>query len=1134
MKDFNKAILMTLILICFHLPIFTQSVTLNINNVTVKEAMEQLRKTSGYSFVFLSSDVNTKKKITVSANDKDIKDVAEQILKGQDGLEYEINNKEIVVRKINAISLYADQKIIVKGKVVDENGEPVIGASVLEKGTANGTITDIEGNFSLNVSANTLLEVSYIGYQSVTVDAIADKMLNITLREDTKTLEEVVVVGYGTMKKSDLTGSVASVKGKTLVGIPVRSASEALQGKVPGVTIMSTGGSPGTPPSVRIRGIGTVNRNDPLYVVDGFPQSDIGWLNQNDIESMEVLKDASSSAIYGSRGANGVVMITTKKGIMSNEQKMNINVEAYFGLQKVTKKLNMMNAEEFIDYRNLAYVNGTGKPWINSNEKQQMLNFLSSNFGNTDGTNWQNHIFQTAPMQNYNISITNGTKKSSIYSSLGFMNQDGIVKESDFKRISWRTNTENQLTEWAKLSGYLTIVYQERRNVVENTIYDGTIFCALTADPITPIYRTNLKDVPKVLSNLLLLDKIDASNPYTSYSPVFFNNRANPVAQSHVNRDNVWKDVAFRGGINLDIDLLSWLKYRGAVNTSLYRANPEYFTPSYYIGAYQNNTDGSVGAASYSSNYWVIDNFLTIDKTFELEGEHRTTFLLGNSIELSNSANFSATKTGIVTNNDSQKVIDAATKTASASGMKSNGTLVSYFGRLFHSWKNKYMFTATLRYDGSSSFDVKHKWGIFPSIAAAWSFGEEDFLKRLTNNTIYSGKIRLSWGQIGNQAIDAGAYRSTYSLNSGYYYFNGDFQLAGGKSYIGNPNVKWETTEQTNVGLDLGLFKDRIVIVADYFYKKTKDMLLQVPLPKYLGFTNNPWTNAGSIKNNGIEVGLTYKNNIGDLNYFLSGNFFSYNNEVLSLGGGQPLYGVGYDNKTITKTEVGQSVGYFYGLKTNGIFQSQQEIDNYKNAKGEKVIQDKARPGDLKFVDINEDGLITDADRTNLGDPFPKFTYGFNLGFDFKGIDFSMSFYGVYKNMIMNIKKLDLYSGTAYYNAPRNLMEKAWTETNKSNTQFRITTDNTTNIQVSDWLLEDGSYFQLKNVQIGYKFPDSFVEKLYLKEMRIWIGGYNLFTLTKYTGMTPEIADNRPLFNGVDIAFYPQARQYLMGFNIKF
>ena len=473
------------------------------------------------------------------------------------------------------------QKKQISGRVVDESGIPIIVANIIEVGTTNGTVTDADGHFTLDVGDDAVIHISYIGYLEQSINTIGRTNFDITLREDTRALEEVVVIGYGTMKKSDLTGSVASVKGEALTGIPVRSAAEALQGKVPGVTIMSTGGSPGTPPSVRIRGIGTVNGNDPLYVVDGFPQSDIGWLNQNDIQSMEILKDASSEAIYGSRGANGVVIITTKRGSMSSTHRMNVNLDMYFGMQNVTKKFDMMDAEEFIDYRNLAYTNGTGQPWISSNDKQQLLDFLQTNFNSTKGTNWQEQIFQTAPISNYNLSISNGTEKTAFYTSLGYMVQDGIVKESDFKRISWRITIDNQLTNWARLSTNFSVVSQERRNIVENTIYDGTIFSSLTVDPVTPIYRTNLKNVTPILANLLLIDKIDESNPYTAYSPVFFNNRANPVAQSDINKDNRWKDVAFGGGTTLDIDILKWLKYRGTVNLSIYRANPEYFTPSY-------------------------------------------------------------------------------------------------------------------------------------------------------------------------------------------------------------------------------------------------------------------------------------------------------------------------------------------------------------------------------------------------------------------------------------------------------------------------------------------------------------------------------------------------------------------------
>jgi len=1109
---------------------------LKFEKETLETVFSKIEAHSEFSIFYKNDLIRNSKEVNGEYKNASVNEILDEVLKTEN-LTYTVRGKLIMIvpKTEGNTEDNAQQQKSVSGKVTDTTGGSLPGVSVLVKGTTIGSITDANGSYSLsNVPENATLQFSFVGMKTQEIVVGGKATINVTLAEEAIGIDEVIAVGYGSMKKSDLTGSITSVKTDGLASIPVRSASEALQGKVAGVSITSTGGSPGSAPSVRIRGIGTVNGNDPLYVVDGFPQTDIGWLNQSDIASMEILKDASAEAIYGSRGANGVILLTTKKGVMSSTHKMNVSLDMYYGVQNVTKKYDMLNAEEFIDYRNLAYTNGTGQAWCTAAEKQSMLTFLQDNFGNTNGTNWQNEIFQTAPIQNYNVSISNGTEKTSYYTSVGYMSQDGIVKESDFKRFSWRTTFDNQLTKWAKLSGNISLVSQSRRNVVENTIYNGTIFCALTADPVTPVYRTNLKNIPTYLSNLLLTDKIDASNPYTAYSPVFFNNRHNPVAQLDVNKDNVWKDVTFRGGLNLDLNLTSWLKYRGSVNTSVYRANPEYFTPSYYIGAYQNDADGSVGNASYTTNYTVIDNLLTVDKTYDWHGKQHTTFMLGNSVEMTNSSNFSAAKTGIVTNDESQKVINAATKTASASGIKSDSYLVSYFGRLFQSWRDKYMLTATVRYDGSSNFGAGNKWGLFPSVSGAWSFSQENFVKSLLGSSLSNGKLRVSWGQIGNQAIDGGAYRSTYSLNSGYYLFGGGFQLAGGKSYMGNPDVKWETTEQTDLGIDLGLFNNSLTFSLDYFYKKTKDMLLQVPLPQYIGYTNNPWTNAGSIENKGVELSLNYVGKVGELKYNVGGNLFTFSNKVLSLGGGQPLYGVGYDDKTITKTEVGEPVGYFYGLKTSGIFQSQAEIDNYKNAKGEKVTQDKARPGDLRYVDVNEDGMISDADRTSLGSPFPNFTYGLNLGLEYKGFDLSMSFYGVQGNKIMNMKKLDLYSGTAYYNAPKDLITSAWSSTNPSNTQFRITTDNSTNVQVSDWLAEDGSYLQLKNIQIGYKLPSILLKKAFIQEMRLWVGAYDLFTITKYSGMSPEIGDSSPLFNGVDIAFYPQAAQYLMGLNIKF
>jgi TonB-dependent starch-binding outer membrane protein SusC len=1028
----------------------------------------------------------------------------------------------------------------VSGRVLDSKGEPIIGSSVVVKGTSNGTITDVKGKYTITTKENAVLTFSYVGCDTKEIAVGGQSVINVTLSESTQTIDEVVVVGYGTLKKSDLTGAISSVNSKDLKNQTVRSATEALQGKTAGIAVTSTSGSPGSLPAVRIRGIGTLNGTDPLYVVDGFPQGDISWLNANDIASMEVLKDASACAIYGSRGANGVIMVTTKKGTISDVHKMNIAVDVTYGVSKVAKTYDMMNAEEFINYRNLAYKNG-GSSWEAGTHKDEILSFLKENFGSTEGTNWQKEIFRTAPTQNYNITLTNGSKYSSFFSSLSYLNQEGIVKGSDFERISWRNTIDNQLSKRAKLSANFSVVYQQRHNIDESNINTGTIYSALAADPVTPVYRTNLKNIPSSISDLFCLSYLDMSNSYSYYSPILFNNKINPVAQCDIMHQSVWKDVTFRGGISADIDLVGdWLKYKGTVNAQIYRATPEYFTPKYYLGAYQNDTDGQVGNACYTTNYFVVDNVLTFDKSYKFKGKQHSIFMLGNSIERTYDTSFSAYKTGVVTNDEAQRIIDAATLTSSVSGSKSESFLTSYFGRLNHTMEDKYMLTATLRYDGSSNFSTEHKWALFPSASLGYVFSEEKFVKKLTGKFLSSAKLRASWGQIGNQVISGGSYLTQYSLNEGYYLFgnasNQTSQLSGGRSSVGNADVKWETTEQTDLGLDLNFFDYKLTCTFDFFYKKTKDMLLEIPLPTYLGYPNDPVQNVGSIQNTGIELALNYKGKIGKVEYSVGGNISTAKNKVISLGGDLPIMGGYYSPNfyDFTKTEEGQPIGYFYGYKTNGIFQSQSEIDNYTNAQGKKVMQEDARPGDIRYVDVNGDGEITADDKTKIGNPFPDFTYGLTLGANYKGFDIALTFYGVQGNDIMNVMKLDFYSGTAYYNAPKDLMTKAWSTSNPSNTQFQISTESANNLRVSDWLVEDGSYFQLKNLQIGYSLPAKWTRIFKMQDCRFWIGATNLFTLTKYTGMSPEIGDSSPTSSGIDIAFYPQAIQFQMGLNVKF
>lgn len=1118
---------------------YTQNarVTLNKRNATLKDVLNDIESQTDYLFIY-NNEVNTREKVSVKAKQQAVSNVLKSLLKNKD-VDYSMEGNHIILsagkKKVESdketlSKVVQQQKKRITGTVVDAAGEPIIGANVVEAGTTNGTVTDVDGSFSLVVEDNATIRVSYIGYLEQEIVTTGMTSINVTLSEDTQALDEVVVVGYGTMRKSDLTGALSQVSGEDLKNLPVRSVADALQGKTAGVMVTSTGGSPGTPPAVRIRGVGTVNNNNPLYVVDGLPQNDIGWLNPNNIASMEILKDASATAIYGSRAANGVIIISTMRG--NTEAKTTINFDSYYGIQNPVKIYEVMNASQFMDYKNLANTNAGNNPFFSEEQKTAILQFLKSNFGSDEGTNWWREVnHNNAPIQNYDLSISGGSNILTYHTNFGYMDQKGIIKGSDFNRITWLTNIDHQLKKWAKLSSNFGFIKQSRRNVLERSPGFNTAFIAFTADPISPVYRKGLSNIPSFLESSLFMDQIDPNDEYSWFAPIIYTNKENPVSQTRIRQDNVWKDIAIKGGLNLAIDIMPWLKFNSRFNVDFLRGGSNGFNPKYYLDGEQFATDATVSRSFSNSDYWVWDNVLTFQKDFL--DSHQLSVMIGTSSEETKSESTFASRQGLVNNNIEQRILNAASKNPAVSGWKAESAMQSYFSRIFYSYLNKYLFTANIRRDGSSNFGAGNKWGTFPSFSLGWNFSEETFMSGFDILSI--GKLRLSWGKIGNQAIGGGAYLSTYTGNWGYYLFGTDYiaQLLGGNSVMGNPNVQWETTEQFDIGLDLSFFNNKLTINADYFVKKTNDMLLQVPLPTYLGFPNNPWVNAGSIENKGWEIDLKYRNSINDFNYSIGANLFAFKNKVLSLGGGEPLYGGGWITVTTTKTEVGKPIGYFYGLKTDGIFQNEAEVQNYKNNEG-NLIQPTARPGDLKFQDTNNDGIINANDRTDIGNPFPRFSYGLSLGGDYKGFDLQLLLQGTYGNKIMNAKKIDMNSGVGWYNAPADLMEKAWSPTNPTNEQFQINTDNTNNLQVSDWLVEDGSYLRLKNVQVGYTIPTTIFPVNTISNLRIWVGGYNLLTFTKYSGLDPEIGNTAPLSNGVDDGYYPQSKTYMVGLNITF
>ncbi|PUV24755.1 SusC/RagA family TonB-linked outer membrane protein [Sphingobacterium athyrii] len=1107
---------------------YSQKLTLNMKNASLKSVLSQIQKQTNYDFLIGQKQLDRISSINLVFKNADINHVLHKCL-GPYDLVYEIKDKTIFIRESSTTNSYpstgARQKKELKGIVTDSLGNVLPGVTVKVQGTNKATSTDQNGNFLLeNIELNQILEISLLGFDALEWKVQTYDLQQIILQSQVKGLDEVVVVGYGTQLKRDLTGAVDQISGKELRNMPVRNATEALQGQAAGVQITSTGGSPGTPPAVRIRGIGTVNDNNPLYVVDGLPQSDIGWLNPNDIQSMEVLKDASATAIYGSRAANGVIMVTTQKGSQGGDKLSNlIGFDTYFGFQNPVKVYDMMNATQFMDYKNLANTNAGLAPYFTESNKQEVLKFLRSNNGDEEGTNWWKEVNQkNALIQNYDISIAGGMKDLSYRTSLNYLNQEGIIKGSDYDRISFRTNIEHNLRSWLKLSVNIGIVSEGRGNVLENSPGFNTAFIAFVADPISPVYRNNLKDIPGFLKDALFLDKIDINNPWSFYSPILMTNKENPVAQTAIYEKNRWKGKAIKGGGSIDVKLTDWLKFRSNLGLDLANGGSNSFAPKYYLNGNQFNSDATVGAYNSKTDYYVWENTFSFEKKWN---DHHFTALVGTSAEQWSFESSGASKQGFVSNAPSQWIIDAGTINPQASGTKWESALNSYFGRVFYSYKNRYMFTGNFRYDGSSNFGTDKKWGAFPSLSVGWNFADEDFVSEIT--WLSKGKLRASWGNIGNQNIGRGAYLTTYSGNQGYYYF-GNYvpQLSGGSNYFGNSNIQWEKTEQLDVGLDLSFLQNKLEFNIDYYKKDTEGMLLTVPLPNYLGYSNSPWTNAGSVRNKGVEFAVKYHDKIGAFGYSIGANASTFKNRVLSLGGGEPIPGGGWISYTTTLTEENMPIGYYYGFKTNGIFQNQAEID--------QSGQTGAVPGDLRFVDVNKDGIISSSDRTYIGDPFPDLSYGFTLGADYKNFDLKVLAQGTIGNDIMNIVKIDMKSGVGWYNAPKELLNDAWSPTNPSQSQFKISSSNQNNLQISDWLVEDGSYLRIKSIQLGYSLPSPTLERLQLKGLRVWAGAYNLFTFTKYSGLDPEIGNSSPLNMGVDQGYYPVAKSWMLGLNLSF
>lgn len=1018
---------------------------------------------------------------------------------------------------------------IISGKVVDESGEPLAGAIVMINGDSSSAVgTDIDGKFSIAAtSGKNVLTVSMIGFRTVSLDAVPGQNIEIVAQQDSYELEGVVFTGYSAIAKKDMTGAVGVVGGKELKAMPVTSVNDVLQGKVAGLTITSTSGTPGAGSVARIRGIGSITGStSPLYIVDGLPQNGIDYLNPNDIESIAVHKDASVAAIYGSRGANGIIVVTTKNG--QNSERMSVAYDGYAAWQSPWKRPYMLNAEQYIQYKNLAADNA-GQERIPAFATQEridaVLNFVRKNTGE-NGTDWWNEIInRNAFMQNHNVSLSGGSKNVGIMSSLAYTGQDGIVKGTMYQRISWRNNFNAKISKRISLKGNFSIINEKRHLADENNPFTGTIFTAMGADPITPVFRNNLVEVPALLSQIM--DGYEADNLYSQYSGILFSNKRNPVAQIQRMRQSTYDYLYIMGGADLEIKFCDFLKFDSRFGMNLSRSAVDGFQPKYRLNANDYTNESSVTANTSRSDYYVWEQLLSYEQS---AGKFKWGALLGTSAELTNGSFVDASVEGLPDNNPDMAVMAAGTINAKVGGYPYSSSLLSFFGGVNFDYGSKYLVSANLRYDGSSKFAKGHKWGLFPSVSAAWRFSGEEFMKS-AGSWLSDGKIRASYGHIGNQNIGGGAYMSTWgsTIYDRYNFGSPSTAVIGaGVTSVGNPELMWETSRQFDVGLDLSFFNNSLDFVVDYFVKNIDNMLMQEPQPTTLGLISYPYANVGSMKNEGWEFGINYRKGFGDWFLTASANISTYRNKVKSLGNGDAIYGYAYNKNVVTKTEVGKPVGYFYGYVTNGIFQNAEQVEGSPQ-------RETAVPGDVRYKDLNNGDVIDDKDRTMIGSPWPDFVYGITLGAAWKGFDFNLFIQGSQGNDVMNMTLLDFESGTGYMNARSDYLSRAWSGEGSTDRYHRISARQEGNLLVSDYFLEDGSYARIKNVQLGYDFCNRVIKKnKIISQCRLYLSAQNLFTFTNYSGLDPEIGSSNTTVNGIDSGFYPQARVWTVGLNLKF
>lgn len=1003
------------------------------------------------------------------------------------------------------------QDLQVKGVVTSaDDGQPLPGVSIYVKGTQNGTLSDLNGSYGLQVPAGSSLVFSFIGMKTQEIIVTSNTTIDVVMSADMTVMDEVVVIGYGTQKKSLVTGAISKVDGEDLRRASDMRVTQAMQGKTAGVVITSNSGQPGDQISVRIRGTGTNGDAEPLYIIDGLPMSGAGtdFLSSSDIASIEVLKDAASCAIYGARGANGVVIITTKTG--KSDTKLSVTYDGYYGVQNPWKKIPVLNSSEYVMLTNEAALNAGQAPKFSS---EDIAGF------NAD-TDWQDQMFfYNAPKQSHSLSFTGGSDKLEYSSSVNYFEQDGIVakNKSNFKKIGYRLNAAGNFG-LLKVGGNMNIVHIVSKGISTNDHFGLSLAQALNMPPIVPV---KFSDESWATPESYGLGLQEITNPVAMMS---YNN-----SQTRTNKliGNIYGDFDL-GKIS---DLLEGLHFRTSFGGEYALGTSDNFYPLYYLDAMHFNVLDKVNKHMQIWSRWNFENVLTYSKTIN---EHNFSLMAGTTAFKDMYENLSGTKGDLIFEDFGHAYIDNATDPLSveAGGGYSEHTVASIFGRLNYDLKNKYMFSGTIRRDGSSRFGSENKYGYFPSVSAGWMISRENFMSNFSGY-LDALKLRASWGQNGSENIGDFRYTSVIGNQNIYYFGDSKTQYNGTQpNGIANPSLRWETSEQLNVGFDLTTLRSSLTLTLDYYVKTTKDWLVTAPVPMLVG-NSAPTINGGSVKNSGFEGEITYKKQLADLFFSASINGAFNTNEVLDIKNTEKrLQGGdgGFGQSGVLYAEVGTPMGVFYGVKTNGIFQNQDEVDTYTNSEGIQ-IQPDAVPGDIRFVDANGDGSITEADRVQIGAPFPKFTGGLNLNAEMYGFDLNIFLYASIGQDIYDATRRYDLNGTNY----RADWLNRWTGEGTSNYYPRVTfkDDNLNMKTVSDFFIHDGSFVRLRNITLGYTIPQNLTEKIKISKLRLYVASENLLTFTKYQGFDPEIGGG-VFGNGIDHGIYPQARTFMTGINVTF